>query len=58
MSGVRVLEINGSQLIRDRKGTFFVRCSLIEGHLKEDRDLKTGVLGAGFEATEPGKGHG
>lgn len=58
MSGVRVLEINGSWVIRDGKGTFFVRCSLIEGHLREDRELKAGVLGAGSEGTEPGKGHG
>lgn len=35
-----------------------MRCSLIEGHLREDRELKAGVLGEESEGTEPGKGHG
>lgn len=58
MSGVRVLEINGSRVIRDGKGAFYMRCSLFEGHLREARELKAGVLGEESEGTEPGTGHG
>lgn len=58
MSGVRVLEISASRVIRDGKGAFYVRCSLTEGHLREDRELKAGVLRTESEGTEPGKGHG
>lgn len=35
-----------------------MRCSLIEGHLRDARELKAGVLGEESEGTEPGKGHG
>lgn len=57
MSGVRVLEIIGSQVIRDRKEAFYVRCSLIEGQPREDGELKAAVVGEESEGTEPGKGH-
>lgn len=32
-----------------------MRCSLIEGHLRNSRELKAGVLGEESEGTEPGK---